>query len=239
MNALDVLLDVQDHDTRIDQLEHRRRHLAEREELVGLRGRRAAVAAARGQVATTLDEITERQRRAENEIEAAEKRVAEIDARMRSGAVRASRDLQAMQGEIDTIRERVSGLEDVVLEALEEREPLDAEVRQHDEELEAVDSLIAEAEERLASAEREVDAELEGERSLRAAAAGRVADDLMATYEGLRTRLGGIGAARLDGNRCAGCHLTLPATELDRIRHADRDELVFCDQCGRILVRTG
>jgi predicted nucleic acid-binding Zn-ribbon protein len=61
--------------------------------------------------------------------------------------------------------------------------------------------------------------------------------DLAATYERLRSQLGGIGAAKLVGSSCGGCHLALPATELDRIRHAAPDALVYCDQCGRILVR--
>ena len=57
------------------------------------------------------------------------------------------------------------------------------------------------------------------------------------TYERLRAKLGGVGAARLVGPRCSGCHLTLPATELDRLRKGSPDALVFCDQCGRILIR--
>jgi predicted nucleic acid-binding Zn-ribbon protein len=43
--------------------------------------------------------------------------------------------------------------------------------------------------------------------------------------------------ARLVGNHCDGCHLTLPSMELDRIRHAPETEVFTCDQCGRILVR--
>jgi predicted nucleic acid-binding Zn-ribbon protein len=45
-----------------------------------------------------------------------------------------------------------------------------------------------------------------------------------------------VAVARLVGNHCDGCHLTLPAMELDRIRHLPEDELVTCEQCGRILV---
>ena len=35
---------------------------------------------------------------------------------------------------------------------------------------------------------------------------------------------------------CSGCHLTLPATEIDRIKKAPPDAFFTCDQCGRILV---
>ena len=36
---------------------------------------------------------------------------------------------------------------------------------------------------------------------------------------------------------CGGCHLTLSAVELDRVRHQPEGTLVFCGECGRLLVR--
>ena len=66
--------------------------------------------------------------------------------------------------------------------------------------------------------------------------AARVAPELAASYERLRAKLGGIGAAHLVGGACSGCHLQLPAGELHRLRHATPDSVVYCDQCGRILV---
>jgi predicted nucleic acid-binding Zn-ribbon protein len=61
--------------------------------------------------------------------------------------------------------------------------------------------------------------------------------DLTRLYDDLRRKLGGVGAARLVNGRCSGCHLTLPATELDRIRREPPEALIRCDQCGRVLVR--
>jgi predicted nucleic acid-binding Zn-ribbon protein len=46
-----------------------------------------------------------------------------------------------------------------------------------------------------------------------------------------------VGAARLEQGSCTGCHLKLPSTEVERLRKLDPDEVAFCDQCGRILVR--
>jgi predicted nucleic acid-binding Zn-ribbon protein len=86
--------------------------------------------------------------------------------------------------------------------------------------------------------EAEVDSEIEVLNSARAEATTAVPEDLTATYAQLRLRLGGVGAARLVGARCGGCYLTLPATELDRLRHQPPGTLSFCDQCGRILVPT-
>ncbi len=89
---------------------------------------------------------------------------------------------------------------------------------------------------RLAQREVEVDDELAVLEDARVAAVGHVPDQLLATYEDLRLRLGGTGVARLVGNRCGGCHLTLPATELDRLRRQVPGNVTFCEQCERILV---
>jgi len=45
-----------------------------------------------------------------------------------------------------------------------------------------------------------------------------------------------VGAARLVGDRCDGCHLTLPSVEVERIHHLSADALATCPQCDRILV---
>jgi predicted nucleic acid-binding Zn-ribbon protein len=89
----------------------------------------------------------------------------------------------------------------------------------------------------LAEAERTVDGELAGVDSERQAIAAELPDDLLATYETLRARLGGVAVARLEGSQCLGCHLSLPATEVDAIRHAAPDAVVTHEECGRILVR--
>jgi len=74
------------------------------------------------------------------------------------------------------------------------------------------------------------------EERLRAACASRLPTDLAERYERLRSHLGGVGAARLVGDRCDGCHLTLPSVEVERIRGQPTDVVVLCPQCDRILV---
>ncbi|HVF74061.1 MAG TPA: C4-type zinc ribbon domain-containing protein [Acidimicrobiales bacterium] len=236
MGALETLLAVQEHDTVIDQLVHRRAHMAERAELATVEGQIAAVEQRRAAAQARRDDVAARQARLEQEIASVEARITDIEKRMYSGSVSASRELQAMSAEVDSLKARRSSLEDDVLAAMEEAEPVDEEVASllaersgFDAEAERLSVLIAEA-------EVAIDVELEGERATRAELASGVPDDLLSTYEKLRGKLGGVGAARLVGPSCTGCHLTLPATELDRIRRAPADTVVFCDQCGRILV---
>ncbi len=234
---LEALLGVQDLDTAADQRRHHLEQHPARARLVALGAQRRDLGQRRDEAVARRDEVAGRQAALEAELEATEQRRREVSARLYSGAVSASRDLQAMSAEVDALGVRASQLEDEVLAVLDEREPVDAEVAT----LEADDARLAAEEDaaraELAGAEAEVGAELDGLRRQREEAASGLPADLLATYERLRARLGGVGAARLVGDRCGGCHLSLPATELDRIRHLPEDSLVTCDQCGRILVR--
>ena len=63
------------------------------------------------------------------------------------------------------------------------------------------------------------------------------AADLLAEYDGIRAR-SGVAAAALHGRRCLGCGLELNHSDLQRIRSSAADQVVYCDECGRILVRT-
>jgi predicted nucleic acid-binding Zn-ribbon protein len=237
VSRFDGLLEVQALDTAIDQLRHKRTALPERGELKALETDAQALAAELKAAVAARDEVAAKEAAFEKDMATSEARIAEIDKRMYSGEVSSSKDLQAMATEIEHLKARVSGLEDSALEALDEREPLDAAVA----ELEARAAGMVELGQRLtaaiAAAEAEIDGELAREVEQRASAAAGVPDDLLAEYERLRGRLGGIGVAKLEHGTCLGCRMKLPATELDRVKHQPPDALVHCEQCGRILVR--
>jgi predicted nucleic acid-binding Zn-ribbon protein len=123
-----------------------------------------------------------------------------------------------------------------VLEAMQDREPLDAEVTALEERRAGLEAEADQLRQAILDQGKEIDADLAAELEARGAAAAGIPGDLLSQYERLRASEGGVGAARLVNGRCSGCHLTLPATELDRIRHEAPDAVVLCDQCGRILV---
>ena len=233
---LSDLLAVQDLDTALDQHRHRRTALPERAEIAGIDAEMAARRTESDATAAERAALESRQTTIESELAATEQRSAVISKRMYSGEVSATKDLQAMAGELDQLKARASTLEDGVLEVMEAREPLDARAAGL---AAALDDLVrrrAEAADHLAEAEKTLDAEIAELESRRADAVAAVPADLLATYEKLRKRLGGVGVARLVGNHCDGCHLTLSAAELDQVRHLPEGEVYTCEQCSRILV---
>jgi predicted nucleic acid-binding Zn-ribbon protein len=232
----EVLIEVQRHDTTLDQLRHRRDTLPERAALAELAERRSRLDRTAGEVQAQVDELAGRQRKLEDHIAATAKRRHEIEQRMQSGAISASRDLQAMDHEVNQLSDRQSRLEEDELVLLEEQEPLDSLLGELRSELA---SLSVEAD-RLATAVAGAEAELEesisAEEAQRKELATALPEELSRRYEVLRSRLGGVGAARLVGDRCDGCHLTLPSVEVERIRHLPPEEFATCPQCDRILV---
>lgn len=236
MSALETLLVLQDLDLHLDRLAHRRRTLAERATLAGTRAAMGEVALQRAAIEAQAAELSGLQARLEADIDATGRRIREIEARMYGGTVSAARELSAMAHEVESLRTRRTELEDRVIGLMEETEPLDAALavlgaRHLELEAEAarLAGLIAEAEAAIASEEAT-------DRQARATVAGQLPQALAERYEGLRSRLGGVGAARLANGSCTGCHLTLPAIERDRIRHLPPEAVVTCEQCGRILV---
>jgi predicted nucleic acid-binding Zn-ribbon protein len=238
VSAFQQLLRVQEHDTAADRLRHRRATLPELAELAAVDTSLADVEAALSAASGRLAAVARDQGRLEDELAATEGRIADLERRLYSGVVTVPRELQAMQADLESLRRRRSALEDEVLDVMAAREPVDAEVAALEAERDRLDGEGARLRALVAEAQAGIDADLAGEETRRAEAAIGLPADLTALYERLRTRYGGIGAAPLVGARCGGCHLTLPATEVDRIRREPPDALVTCDQCGRILVRS-
>ena len=64
-----------------------------------------------------------------------------------------------------------------------------------------------------------------------------LSNELLTEYESLRARPGYVGVAKLVNRTCNGCHLDLPAVEVDRIKKLPEDNIINCEECGCILVR--
>jgi predicted nucleic acid-binding Zn-ribbon protein len=236
-DALPRLLGVQQVDTAIAQHEHRKVSLPERTALGALEreasGLRRRVAEVDGERQVLLD----RQGELEEQTASITARRRALEERLYGARGVAGRELAQMEAEITQLNHRRAGIEEVELQLLVDQEPLDAEIADAEKRLADLDGDAATLRQAVVAADVEIDGELARLRRLRGEAVLGVPADLLERYEMLRQRLGGVGAARLVGNQCGGCHLELSSVEVDHIRRMPPDEVVTCDQCGRILVR--
>ncbi len=133
---------------------------------------------------------------------------------------------------------RQGTLEDELLDVMERREDADATLSLLTTQQEALRSEQAAFVETRDAAFLEIDAATEQRRAERTMVATELPADLLALYERAREHSGGVGAAILRQRRCEGCHIELSGSELASVRSAASDEVVRCDNCRRILVRT-
>jgi len=237
MSRFDSLLALQGLDTRLDQERHHLTHLGEQVDLDAAVADLAELERGLAALAVQLSGIVTEQERLEVDAGNLQNRIDQINRAMYDGSVVAHKDLEAMQVEISHLKERLSGIEDLELEQMELREPLEATVASSGAPLDAAKERVAHLGSVRDDVAEEVRVAIAALEADRVAASSEVDDALAAMYESLRTQHGGVGAAKLEGARCTGCHLSIPAGDLTAITRAAPDEVLLCPECNRILVR--
>ena len=231
------LLDLQAIDTRLDQIEHARTHLPQLAELADLEGKAHLIDDQLVRSRTELGDIQREVAKSDADVQQVRDRAARDQARLDAGTGSA-KDLTAIQHELGSLARRQSELEDIELEVMERAENAQSDVTELERgrgELTArIDALEAARDQALAV----LDAEALEVGGPRATVVQEVGEDLVALYEKIRVANGGTGAAALRQRRCGGCQLELNPVEIQRLRLAPEDEVLRCEECRRILVRT-
>jgi predicted nucleic acid-binding Zn-ribbon protein len=235
MTDLHDLLVLQQHDTTIDQLRHRRATLPERALVSGIEAQLSRLVTELAAAAKEHDRLAGRQSQLEAEVGLSEDKRRVLERRLSSTSV--PREAQTMSAEIGGLKERQSFLEDEMLEIMEALDPVDARLSGGTEEQAQLQERLTVGRAALAEAEAGIDQELATVAATRAETATLIPEALLRRYERLRTHMHGIAVATLDGPRCTGCNLELPTLELERVRAERPDVIIECEQCGRILVR--
>jgi len=157
--------------------------------------------------------------------------------RLDAGQVSSPRELENLQSEIVSLNRRQSDLEEIVLDVMERQEAAELRRKTLTQEESALARQRDEVAARRDAALGEIGEQEEKAGSLRAGVAADVPGELLDLYGKLRAQHG-VGAAALRRGRCEGCHLSLNTVDLARIRAAPPDEVLRCEECRRILVRT-
>jgi predicted nucleic acid-binding Zn-ribbon protein len=230
------LLDVQSLDTKIDQAAHRRERLPEAGRLSELTEQRVRSAEAVAQAQAEVGDIQRELTRVDDDVERAKARRERDKARLNAGSGQA-KELVALQHEVEVLNRRLIALEDTELEVMERLEQGQHLVNVATSVVDKLDEEIARVGAGVEAAYAEIDAETQALRAERAAAVDGLDAGLVALYARLRAARGGVGAAPLRAKRCEGCRLVVNPADLEHIRTASPDEVIRCEECGRILVR--
>jgi hypothetical protein len=232
------LLDLQDLDSRADQLRHQRRSLAEIAVLAELTALRSRLHGAAQDARIAVDDLTAEQAKVDADVEQVKVRRERDQQRIDQGLISNPKDIQRMQQEMVSLERRITSLEDDEIEVMERLEEAQVALEKLTAELTGIDAQIVEVtaarDARLSEIERAL-SELDAQRG---PVAAELPADLLALYDRLREQKGGVGAALLRARSCGGCMLDIDNAELATIRAAAADDVIRCAECSRILVRT-
>ena len=232
--VLQRLLDLQAEDTSIKRLEERRAALPEAVRLKEVTDLLAELTSDLEIAGKQDDEVGREHARLEGEIEILEQKIGREEQRMFAGTVSNPKELSSLQAEVESLKRKKSGLEDELLEVMEQRETSAATVARITAERDQASAESEELTTKVTALTGEIEAELAQHSSARDQIAAELPADLVTLYDKIREQKHGIGAAALEQGMCQGCHTKLPQKELERMRA--EGGLQRCDNCRRILV---
>lgn len=230
MSRSHVLYQLQLTDTELETIARR---LAEIDASLGenaaLRQARQAVAAAEADLHSSHARATD----LDLEVRSLGERIQADEQKLYSGRVTSPKELASLQDDVASLKRWRTKKEEEQLEAMLAEESAQSRLAAAQAALTAAQAAWEASQADLLAEQQRLrteQAELQHRRAALAEAAG--AADL-ALYEGLRPRKGGRAVAVVRGGLCQACRMTPPSNQVQQA--ASGAELVFCNNCGRIM----
>ncbi|MCU1671290.1 MAG: hypothetical protein JWP40_4217 [Blastococcus sp.] len=231
------LLELAAEDVALSQLAHRRRTLPEVAAVEAAAESERTFAADVVRAETEVRDLGREVKRMESDVETVRQRESKDQRLLDSGSVSA-KEMTNLQHELESLKRRQADLEDQELELMERLEVAETALATARTGQEKAAGDRARAEQLRDDALADITDDTARHEAARTEIAGGVPEQLLALYERIRTQTGSTGAAMLRARQCQGCRLELYGNELSAVRNADPHEVVRCENCGRILVRT-
>ena len=230
------LLTVQDLDTHAAQARHRLESLESKVELAKLLDRESELTGRRIEADTAISDLKREVTKAEDDVESVRARAKRDNDRLLMGG-QTPRDLQGLQSELEVLVKRQAALEEIELDAMQRLEDAESVADGVVAEAAVIAAALEDVRARVETESAAIEAELADMARERVNAAFNLDESLVALYEKLRAQNGDSGAAALTHGTCQGCHMSLNPADLAGIVAAPADEIMRCEECGRILVR--
>lgn len=231
------LLDLAEVDAELNRVNHRRRTLPELEEIGRAERDQQAKRDSLVSAQTSHGDIDRDAKRLESEIDQVRQREDRDRKLLDSGTLGSTKEIEGLNHELDTLTRRQGNLEDELLEVMERREALESDVARAQEEVTAAEAQLEDAQSRRDEALADLDSTEVKRKSEREVLTSDLPQELLRLYERVREQRG-VGAGLLQSRRCGACRIELDRAALSALREAAADDVVRCEECGAVLVRT-
>ena len=234
MTEGEALIALMEQDRSLDRAIKTLDELPEKQAILKLRHRLKEIEAVADKARAYLKTANAMVARAADEVSLVETKIEAEQAKILSGQITDSKELQHLTREIDSLARRKDQLEREELNLMEKAEAGEAQVAR-------VEATLAEGRKKEQSLIEEfkahggeVQTEIARLKAGREAIAGRIDQTLLARYEALRTSKRGLAVGVLQGSLCSACRTDIPSGERQVLEAGP--EIGECPNCKRMIV---
>ena len=156
-----------------------------------------------------------------------------MDKRMRMNRIKNTKELQALQREIELMRQTNGDLEEDLIKIMQEIDVVKAQIQTKQSEMAAMQEAWQKNQDELQVEISGIDAAVSEAATRRQSIASQVTGDLISRYELIFSRRGGTAVVEVTGGICQGCYMNLPPQLWNEIIRNEKVHL--CPSCQRIL----
>lgn len=170
--------------------------------------------------------------RSSNKLEQISSKLAEIEKKLYDGSISDIKQLSYMNKEAQDIKRESAKLEKEILNLMEETDKIGQELC---EVMDTYDKLKDEINNNTKKYEAmlvEIKNEIKREKIIIDRISLKLDENLRNKYATLKATKGKVLAQVYDG-KCDGCHMSIPLYIMSKLKN--KDEITYCDNCGRIL----
>jgi hypothetical protein len=176
-------------------------------------------------------ELQKRRRAFEGEVDMMRTKLSRLKDQLM--AVKTNKEYTAMLHEIQGVEGQIRGEEDKILDAMEEAEQLERELKVGEGQLKGRESELEESIRKLEGTVPVREAEVAKLLTERALMEERVAADLLSRYRQIADLRRGIALAEARDELCSACHVRIRPQVYANLRNTEN--IFYCDSCNRIL----
>ena len=202
------------------------RGAAHEKAILALRSEAAQTAAAHEKAETGL-------RQREKQLAETEQRIGRSEGRIGRGEIHNEHELESMEKEMVSLRERRAALEDEALGLMEELSSLDEKAGKLKAREQLLIGELRAVRQRATEETARLEKEIAAVTQRREALAAQVPAPLLKRYDHMREHAGGVAIVRVVSGVCEACRVGTHAITLREITNTE--ELVPCQGCGRYL----
>jgi predicted nucleic acid-binding Zn-ribbon protein len=182
-----------------------------------------------------LEETKSFQARQETQLHDEEDQIRNSKAKL--GQIKTARELNAQQRELETTRRMVQTRTGEISKLQDAVSKTEQQIAKMEAQLAALRSAAETEKQRLAEEQKSLEESIEKSRKLRAKSVQGIEKEILANYERIRKRLGGMAFVPAHRERCTACKMMIP--HILYMRLLKGKEILPCESCGRLLYWSG